>query len=325
MRIIYLSILFFIFLPLSAYSKPICALLWLNNRVPDAHLNIDFDSNMSGTYNLTITAGGNSKVVDSYQQEMWGFVTVDGSYRYWIQYKDSWLIDDVSKIAYRVKSNLEVSKDQIPGAKTVLSPITYFTWVNTFGCMSTGDTYEFPYYNLNGIQLELKASWVKPGTYKLDLPIKVAYEENKGFYNSRYPSYPSKMSAFKPIDSSGIMVRVKPKCSILSNELSINMGDSITPQQASQGVNKKLDVSISCNHTATVKWSLRGSQIKDGVQNRTSCGGGYCELKFNNNTGELQTSSPEGTSKQEINVLYKDSNAKEGPFSGSAVLSVEVV
>ncbi|WP_157925134.1 nuclease PIN [Escherichia coli] len=304
------------------YAKPICSLLWLNDNNPTAELNINFDDNTSGKYPLVLNVGGPSKAIYSYSENMEDIVDVYGSYRYWIQYDDSWR-NVSSAIKYRISSTLEPAQYQTLDAKTVMDKNSYTTW-HTFGCRKINETYTFPTTTLNGLFLEIITTNITPGIYKLPLPVKVAYEENKGLYDDGWPRFSFLMSA-APTVSSNVNLYVKPKCELLSENLSVNMGNSITPAQANSGVHKKVNISIKCNHTATVKWSLKGSPIIDGVSNRTTCGTGYCELNFNNNNGEIQTSSPEGISTQEINVLYKDSNAKEGPFSGSAVLSVEVV
>ncbi len=304
------------------YAKPVCSLLWLNSDNPTTDLHIDFDNNMAGKYPLALRVGGLSKAIFSYTQDMDDIVDVYGSYRYWIQYKESWQ-SGVPGIKYRIGSTLESTQYQTIDAKTVMSKNSYMTW-HTFGCRNINETYNFPMSTLDGLFLEIITANVPPGVYKLPLPVKVAYEENKGLYDDGWPKFSFLMSS-APTVSSNINLYVKPKCNLLSDSLSVNMGNSITPAQANSGVQKKVNISITCNHTATVKWSLKGSPIIDGVSNRTTCGTGYCELNFNNNNGEIQTSSPEGISTQEINVLYKDSNAKEGPFSGSAVLSVEVV
>ena len=306
----------------STYPKSFCALLWANQTTETVPINIEFDNNINGVYELPINAGGLSTAIYSYSENMNDIMTVEGSYRYWIQYNEEWQVNNAG-IKYRISSNLEPAQYQAIGVKTVMSPNTFTKWT-TYGCRGVNETYNFSRTILRGMTLELSSPYVTPGEYKLDLPITVAYEENKGLYDEGWPRYSFLMTYFKPIKSQ-VSLRVKPKCQLLSNNISINIGDSITPLQASYGITKNIDISINCNYNALLKWSLIGSEIVDGIKNRTICGRGYCELTFSNKKGEIQSYSPSGTSKQQINVTYKDDNAIEGVFSGSAILSVEVL
>ena len=50
------------------------------------------------------------------------FVTLDGIYRYWIQYPEAWQTTP-DGLKYRITSELEVSGTQTAGVKTVVTPV----------------------------------------------------------------------------------------------------------------------------------------------------------------------------------------------------------
>lgn len=85
-----LGISFFSLLPLSAEAESYCNLLWANNTLPSASVNVSFDGNTSGIFPLNLQAGGLSTVIKRAAKNMDTFVTLDGTYRYWIQYPEAW-------------------------------------------------------------------------------------------------------------------------------------------------------------------------------------------------------------------------------------------
>lgn len=66
------------------------------------------------------------------------FVTLDGTYRYWIQYPEAWQTTP-DGLKYRITSELEVSGTQTAGVKTVVTSVGYHTWENTYGCRDVGE------------------------------------------------------------------------------------------------------------------------------------------------------------------------------------------
>lgn len=53
-----LGISFFSLLPLSAEAESYCNLLWANNTLPSASVNVSFYGNTSGIFPLNLQAGG---------------------------------------------------------------------------------------------------------------------------------------------------------------------------------------------------------------------------------------------------------------------------
>lgn len=60
-----LGISFFSLLPFSAEAESYCNLLWANNSLPSASVNVSFDGNTSGIFPLNLQAGGLSTVIKS--------------------------------------------------------------------------------------------------------------------------------------------------------------------------------------------------------------------------------------------------------------------
>lgn len=322
-----LGISFFSLLPFSAEAESYCNLLWANNFLPSASVNVSFDGNTSGIFPLNLQAGGLSTVIKSAIKNMDSFVTLEGTYRYWIQYPEEWQTTS-DGLKYRITSELEDSGTQTAGVKTVVTPVSYHKWVNTYGCRDVGGTYNFELASVSGMKIEIDRGTAWPGVYSLQLPVKVAYEENKGNYDGKngggWKEFPGAMRFFSPVDSKGISITISSKCNVGEQSLSVNMGDSITPDEAKAGVEKKVNFSLTCNAPAKVSLSLKGSNIVDGVNNKTKCGSGSCSLNFDNGSSSKILEVNQGAYQVPITVRFQDANPVAGGFDGSAVLSVDI-
>ncbi|EHR8387269.1 nuclease PIN, partial [Escherichia coli] len=256
------------------------------------------------------------------------FVTLDGTYRYWIQYPEAWQTTP-DGLKYRITSELEVSGTQTAGVKTVVTPVGYHTWVNTYGCREVGGTYDFGVASVSGVNIEIDRGTAWPGVYSIQLPVKVAYEENKGNYDGKngsgWTEFPAAMKSFAPVDSKNISITISSKCNVGEQNLSVNMGDSITPDEAKSGVEKKVNFSLTCNAPAKVSLSLKGTDIVDGVNNKTKCGSGSCSLNFDNDSSSKILEVSQGVYQEPITVRFQDANPVAGGFSGSAVLTVDIL
>ncbi|HDP6704719.1 TPA: nuclease PIN [Escherichia coli] len=322
-----LGISFFSLLPLSAEAESYCNLLWANNTLPSASVNVSFDGNTSGIFPLNLQAGGLSTVINRAAKNMDAFVTLDGIYRYWIQYPEAWQTTP-DGLKYRITSELEVSGTQTAGVKTVVTPVGYHTWED-YGCRDVGGTYDFRVASVSGVNIEIDRGTAWPGVYSIQLPVKVAYEENKGNYDGKngggWREFPVYMKSFSPVDSKGISITISSKCNVGEQSLSVNMGDNITPDEAKSGVEKKVNFSLTCNAPAKVSLSLKGTDIVDGVNNKTKCGSGSCSLNFDNGSSSKILEVNQGTYQVPITVRFQDANPVAGGFDGSAVLSVDIL
>lgn len=319
---------FFILFSFSVNAARYCNLLWANKALPSATLNASFDGNNIGVFPVDLQAGGVSTVIKEYKENMTGFVTIDGIYRYWIQYPEEWLTTSQG-LKYRIRSELDAAGVQVAGVKTVVTPAIPYTWTNTFECRSVGETYDFTPAIINGIKVEIDRSNAWPGVYRLNLPIKVAYEENKGKYSGQngngWQEYATAIKSFSPIDSDNVSITITSKCDIGDKFLNVNMGDSITPDMAKKGVEKKVNVSVTCNSLAKASLSLKGIDIVDGVNNKTKCGTGNCILNFDNGSDNKIIDVNQGVYTVPITVRFQDQNAAPGNFEGSAVLSINIL
>lgn len=322
-----LTLFFFSILKIADAAEHYCNLLWINDNLPRASVSISLDSGSSGIMPLNLQAGGVSTIINRYEQNMSGFVTLDGITRYWIQYPEEWLTT-TEGLKYRIISNLETAGVQSAGVKTVVTPVNKNKWVNTYGCMNKGEKYDFGTMNIPGLSIEVERGTAWPGSYSLHLPVKIAYEENKGNFSgnngSGWHQYADAMRDFKTIDSSNINVVISSRCEIQIKELTVNMGDNITPAEARSGVIKKIDIPVQCNSPANITLSVKGMDIINNVYNRTKCGSGYCEISFENGLGKINSSVNGGRVSIPVIVLYKDNNAQEGMFYGNATLSMNV-
>ncbi|CTT83222.1 hypothetical protein [Escherichia coli] len=324
-----LPTVFFIFLfSCPAKAANYCSLLWANNSLPRASLNASLDGDYIGIFPMSLQAGGVSSVIKAYQENMNGFVTLDGIYRYWIQYPEEWQTSSQG-LRYRIRSDLDAAGVQSPGVKTVVTPANTYKWENTYGCRSVGETYDFGSATINGIKIEIDRSNSWPGVYYLNLPIKVAYEENKGNYSGQngngWQEYANAIRSFSPVNSDNVNITINSKCDIGEKVLNVNMGDSITPDMAKKGVEKKINVSLTCNSLAKVSLSLKGTDIIDGINNKTRCGSGSCTLNFDNGGYSKVIDVNKGLYTVPISILFQDRNAVSGNFNGSAILSVNIL
>lgn len=305
-----------------------CSLLWASNSLPSASLNASFDGDNIGIFPVNMQTGGVSTVIKGYQENMNGFVTLEGTYRYWIQYPEEWLTTSQG-LKYRIRSDLDVAEVQSSGVKTVVTPSTAYKWVNTYGCRSVGETYDFGVSTITGIKVEIDRSNAWPGVYYLNLPIKVAYEENKGNYSGQngngWQEYANAIKSFSPVNSDNVSITITSKCDISEKVLNVNMGDSITPEMAKKGVEKKTNLSLTCNSLAKVSLLLKGTEIIDGINNKTRCGSGSCTLYFDDGSYSKVIDIRKGLYIIPITTLFQDTNAVSGSFNGSAILSVNIL
>lgn len=226
----------------NASATVYCNILWANNTPPQAVLNATLDGSVSNTFPLKLSVGGGSTAITQYQEDIPTTNPVKGIVRYWVQYPTDW-ITSPEGLRYRISSTLDTAQSQIAGVKTVVTPTKEITWQNIWGCNPVSSIYTFDAANLSGIYLEIDRGAAWPGVYSLSLPIAVAYEENKGNYNGNsgggWKEYAEAMKNHGYIDSKNIQITITSKCEIKSRALNINLGHSITPEQARVGVNKQ--------------------------------------------------------------------------------------
>ncbi|EHJ4094748.1 nuclease PIN [Escherichia fergusonii] len=320
--------IFYFLFSCSVKAESYCSLLWANDSLPAASLDASLDGNNTGIFPVNLQAGGLSTVILGYKLNMNGFVTLDGIVRYWIQYPEEWQTSPQG-LKYRIRSDLDAALVQTSGVKTVVTPAIAHHWENTYGCIDVGGIFTFPSEAINGMKVEIDRKNAWPGVYSLSLPIKVAFEENKGGYTgddvNGWRGFANAMKNFTPINTDNVTITITSKCNIVDKVLNVNMGDSITPDMAKNGVEKKVNVSLTCNALAKVSLSLKGTDIIDGINNKTRCGSGSCTLNFDDGNYNKVIDVNNSLYTVPISIFFQDNNAIPGNFNGSAVLSIDIL
>lgn len=323
------GLFFLVLLSMSAEGADYCNLLWFNNTTPTVNpLNINVDGNETAIASFSLNAGGASTLVYAYKEGVTDGKNIDGVYRYWIQYPEGWQISEGLK--YRIISDLDASGTQSTGVRTVVTPAIVHTWRGAAaGCSTQNSSYTFDMTTISGMKIEINRESTFPGSYSIALPIKVAYEENKGNFpgtnGSGWTVFPDTMKAYTPVNSENVNITVSSKCDVGEKSLNVNMGDNITPEEAKAGVEKQIYASLSCNASAEVSLSLKGVDILDGIDSKTKCGSGSCTLSFDNGSSTKTLEVNQGSYQIPITVRFQDTNAVAGSFTGSAVLSVDIL
>lgn len=315
-----------------------CDLLWIANTKPIASASINLDHSASDTVALNITTGSDwtlSKKFSNVGNVNWKITS--GSIKYWIQVPKGWQTDS-SGLKYQILNTANLPVPPVAAAFTGNNNVYWVnnqstTWGdgNTYGCMSEGSTYNFGSSSLTGLSIEINRGTAFPGIYKMNIPITVAYEENKnnyGYNTSVWSSFLQAIQLFPEADTNNVTVTVQSACNLITKHtVNIDMGN-ITPTEARSGVTKRDDTSvrINCTSAADISLSFTGMNIVDGINNKTKCGNGSCTLTFDGNTSSKTIHVDYGGSAYiPINVLYQDNSAVAGAFSGSAILSVNIV
>nr|WP_228929163.1 PapG chaperone-binding domain-containing protein [Escherichia marmotae] len=310
-------------------AKPYCNILWINNTTPGSEA---VDINMDGTItdvirSFNINAGGGSTAVVQYEEDENDKEDISGHRRYWIQYQPEW--QNSNGLRYRIlDDDMELAQVQIPGAKTVVTPLEKFIWEGGIkGCKDVGSQYVFGYKKVSGLRLQIDRSSAFPGVYNISLPVKVALEENKGNYQGDagggWREYASAMQSFPVIDSNNVSISIRSRCSISTKELNVDFKE-ITAERALSGIDKNTSFNITCDAPAKVKLSLQGGGV-DGAKNKTKCGSGICTLTLDGSDEKTITISSAGSKTVDLNTHFKTNQLFSGEFSGSMVLSMDVL
>ncbi|MDY9198218.1 nuclease PIN [Escherichia coli] len=323
------TITIFIFLfSRCVFAEYYCNILWANDRYPSIESKA---VNISGYGNVSVpirfNAGGNSTLVSRYFYsappfDVW---VSEGSYRYWIQFPDSWRA--YNGLRYRITSTLEKSAVQIPGFQTVVTPNNKHTWIgNDIFCNDIGTNYPFSPASFTGVNVEIDKNSAYPGVYNLQLPIKVAYEENKGNYSGSqgggWHDFPSAISKLNYVTTDNFQVVVSSYCSLTTPRINFDFGN-VSDRQVLSGVSKSVNIGISCSGTSTVKLTLHNT---NNNMNTTNCGSATCTLTFDSGKSETNVNfTGQGYKEVRINNLLKSNNVSPGHFSAGMVLSFYVL
>ncbi|EFL9852459.1 nuclease PIN [Escherichia coli] len=307
-----------------------CNILWMNDYKPSVqpfHVNVDGNASLSTP--MSINVGGISTAIKSASAlKDTGNIPISGHIRYWFQFPTDWQTTSEG-LRFKISSIHDDADVQIPGVRTVVTPIFKMTWPHFWGCSAPEEKYTFIKNTQEGFQLEIDRASAFPGKYNIQLPIKAGYEENKGDYQGEngngWKEYAAAMASFPVIDSSGVEIEIRSACTISARNIDINMG-AIKASDAMAGVRKKVPVSVMCSSPARVKLELSGNDFVDGVKNKINCGNGSCTLSFSSGkSDETLVFHQQGTQTVNIESLFKVNGISSGEFSGSAVLKMNVL
>ncbi|ELG5397437.1 hypothetical protein Q9565_001390 [Salmonella enterica] len=118
-----------------------------------------------------------------------------------------------------------------------------------------------------------------------------------------------------------IPVKIKSfsSCKLSTQILNIDYG-TITAQIATQGVSTSGFIDINCSYPTNIKITVMSNATN--ADNRVSCGKGDCTLSIN---GESTTTLENVVNnKVRVDSLFKSAQGQEGPFTGNAILRVDV-
>ncbi|HBA7046408.1 TPA: hypothetical protein J1W37_004441 [Escherichia coli] len=310
------------------FAEYYCNMLWSNDRYPS----IESKAIIVSGYNNIITpirfnTGGTSTIISSYYDVFFPFnpAGVTGITRYWIQFPDSWL--NYRGLRYRITSTLEKSLVQKPGFQTVVTPAVHNTWIgDNMNCNGLGYKWTFDPAYFSGINVEIDKKTAYPGVYNLSLPIRVAYEENKGNYDgskgSGWRDFPNIISGLNYATTENFQVIITSSCSLTTNRINFDFGN-VSDRQVLSGVNKTVSIGISCSGPSTVRLSVHNV---NNSMNTTNCGSAICTLTFDSGKQETDVKfATQGYKEVKINNLLKSNNVSPGHFSASMVLSFFVL
>ncbi|EGM1627834.1 hypothetical protein IRP16_004416 [Salmonella enterica] len=303
-----------------------CNLFWVLDNIPEVK-EINIDATGEQQYfkkSFDIMVGGKYLLKDVKEDDIWlSGIPIPGNVRYWIQYNDDW-VDVPGGLKYRISSSLEIpNATQVPGYKTVVSPKQNHSWAWEGAlCAKQGSEYLFVAENIAGMSLEVDSSHAYPGIYTISLPIRVAYEENKGgrMIGDGWMNYPSILSQVPQLRSS-VNVKVNNACTFSDKKLDVSFGN-ITDKDVLSGTEKVVKFPMNCTRQIIFKMALEGG---DKGKNVTSCGQGTCTLTFDDGSDSKSAVRSSGYNETNIHVKLKSDKPFTGQFRGSAILKVIII
>ncbi|TJF18461.1 hypothetical protein [Escherichia coli] len=313
--------LFFCLLTGRAYAR--CNLYWVLNDIPRvAEININATGEQSYfKKNFYIQVGGKYYLKDVKQDYFFlPGLPMSGGVRYWIQYDNNW-VEIPGGLKYRISSSLELpNAEQITGYRTVVSPLQKHTWEwEEQACPSQGSYYYFSAQNIAGMSLEVDSQNAYPGIYNIKLPLRVAYEENKGglMLDDGWKYYPSLLLQ-EPLLRSNVNVNINNACTFYDKKLDVDFGN-ITDKDVLNGTEKIVSFAMNCTRQVIFKMSIEGG---NKGKNATSCGKGICILTFNNGSDSISGLRSSGYGDIGIHVKLKSGEVFTGRFQSSMVLKI---
>lgn len=321
-------ILLLLFLSMEVYASDdaYCALIWrINNFKAESFKRVG-----NKTYDLTIVTDPNmtlvSKVTKNVSENY--YTPLEGVASYWGLFTSQ-------SVPFEVGNNFKIIS--INGRKDKYEMALSFvnnTWTN--GC-----TVISPGQNLNwggSTRIVLRVEFDKELSYgyynfsNFKIPVRLFYEENKGFYggNRALVAKYSQEAPFISVDSWSLQIKA-PTCKY--SDISIDFG-KITSSQVRTGVSKTQNLSMYCeNDPVSVKIYFADTKK---TMTEKKCGSTSKEMNCKISMGDNKNQrflefgynyfqpSGSGEIKIPINVVLKSESPTPGVFKDSAVLKVDI-
>ncbi|MGC0623107.1 spore coat protein U domain-containing protein [Escherichia coli] len=265
-------------------------------------------------------------------------IPIRGNTRWWLLAPKG-KIKDPRGIIYEVlNSNWELPNsivDKVPGYETYVSPIEHGIWNNpqypNHLCWDIGSVqggFDGGVAKWTAL-IRVDRATAIPGKYKLSIPIRLGWEENKGYAHGTsagWTKFPTILFQQNPININ-VDLTVTSKCSFNTSPINLSHG-TMTGRNADGNQTKPYNLNVTCTPGTSLSVKLLGTQKVSGkTNNYTKCGaGGMCELTFDNGKYD-ETMTVDNSKTLSIKSTYRLNNVTKPvaeSFEGSGVLQVLV-
>lgn len=169
------------------------------------------------------------------------------------------------------------------------------------------------------IQASMVGQSLVPGNYEYEIPVKYGHFENKSVKSSEVPAWVlSALESGGPILYPKLNVNVVSDC-VYSFPTDISLSHGIMNIMNADGnVTDPYDLKMTCSVPTQVSFELLNKDVP--------CGNGLCEVRLNETEFSLKnTVGPEGMVVSISSTYRKGTNETGGSFTGSTVLSVNIL
>ncbi|EOC0033602.1 hypothetical protein ACI0X8_004356, partial [Cronobacter sakazakii] len=281
-------------------------------------------------YDLVIKTDPNMYLRSRINKNMypWLYTPVDGVYIYWVSFQNGF---------YRLPNGISfevisVDNNKTPNFSHAINAGNH-TWKNGCTDLEIGGSMNWGGSTNMTFRLKTKEP-IPPGNYdfsNFSLPVKIFYEENKGFYTGNLEIMRKEMRSalFASVDNWRLEIKA-PTCS--HNQPSLDFGQ-MTYEQAKAGVSISKDLSLFCkDNPVSVKLYFKDTHT---TFSETACGSNdgqkNCQITIGDNDKQYiefnnQHFSPSGngTINIPIKAKFKSQNPIPGKFKDSVILVVDV-
>lgn len=281
-------------------------------------------------YDLVIKTDPNMYLRSRINKNMypWLYTPVDGVHSYWVSFQNGF---------YRLPNGtsfevISVDNNKTPNVSHAINAGNH-RWENGCTDLEIGGSMNWGGGTNMTFRLKTKEP-IPPGNYdfsNFSLPVKIFYEENKGFYAGNLEIMRKEMSSalFISVDNWHLEVKA-PTCS--HNQPSLDFGQ-MTYEQAKAGVNISKNLSLSCkDNPVSVKLYFKDTQktVTEAFCGKNSVEKNCKVTLGDNNKANISfnkdsfSSSGSGTLNIPISASFKSKKPEPGPFKDSVIIVAEI-